>query len=63
MSIYRTFTSGSSTEWTARLVFMLTQIEEEYLIPFCEDYLLCDKIDSEAIKSLVVKAMSLDLPT
>lgn len=49
----KTFTCGQNTVWTDRLDYAMNQIEEDYLIMLCEDYFLCDRIDSDMIQALV----------
>jgi hypothetical protein len=41
------------TAWTDRLDFALTQIDTEYVIILCDDYLLCDVVDNTKIDLLL----------
>jgi hypothetical protein len=47
-----TFTAGGVI-WTDRLKFALSKIKQDNLIVFCEDYLLCDRVNNEKIQLFV----------
>jgi len=49
----KTIMCGSDTEWTDRLDYALTQIETDFLIMLCDDYLLCDRVDNNVIQALL----------
>ena len=48
-----TFECGAETEWTDRLDYIVTQLEQDHFLILCDDYLLCDRVDNEKMEELV----------
>ena len=48
-----TLICGADTEWTDRLDHIVTQLEQEHFLILCDDYLLCDRVDSEKMEEFV----------
>lgn len=57
----KTITCGKDTLWTDRLGVALAEIKTEYLILMCEDYLLCDLVDTVQLKTYLDYARKYEL--
>ena len=51
-----TILCGKGKEWTERLEIAINQVNSDFTILLCEDYLLCDFVDSAKINELLVFA-------
>jgi len=52
----RVIACGRGIGWGDRLVTGLDQIKTPYVLMLCEDYLLCDRVDTDKIKHLLCLA-------